>query len=299
MIIAAALLLAGSLPVVAADSWEEGGSGAVAILPDPRYPEGITGGSMFCVEQQWGFLFRTEPGSTVPAGTAGTITVAGEVDAVTAEVKPGAVSVKVPLDILERLKSATSMSVTIGEGKERLGAVFNLRASRRVIDAVAPRCSQINMDGYVSVHLDGISLAVIASKELLKDEIRLFRETTGKDPEIAATFIEGVPADRQLMFASLCGSVNYYGPSGCNLVGYAASGTDQGSWSEVYNTDGMHLFLDPRASSGGWPSLVTLPVVGGTEPIHWVWGGDRYLLREQVMSEEDPDSDPDETGTTE
>jgi len=282
------------LPALAADVWEEGGSGAVAILPEPRYPQGITGGSFFCTEQQWGFIFRTESGRVLPEnGAAGSITVRGEPYPFAAEVSPGSVHAAVPVAMLEGLKSGTSMAVTVGEGDTKLAAVFNLNASRRVIEAIAPRCSQIDMDGYESVTLSQMSLAVISAKPLLEEELRLFRQVTGKQPALAAEFIDVGPG-RQLMFASICGSTAYYGDSGCNLNGFAMT-ADAPEWREVYNTEGMHLFLDPNTSNGGWPNLVTLSVVGGTEPTHWVWGGDRYMLRDQLISEEDlPAEEPEE-----
>lgn len=284
--LSAGLLLVGSLPALAADIWEEGGSGAVAILPEPRYPQGITGGSFFCSEQKWGFLFRTETGRTLPAdGAEGGITVRGELYPFAAEVSPGSVHAPVPFEMLEGLKSGTSMSVTIDKGETKLGAVFNLNASRRVIEAIAPRCSQIDMSGYDRVTLSEMSLAVISAKPLLEEELKLFRQATGKQPVLAAEFVDAGPG-RQLLFASICGSTAYYGDSGCNLTGFALT-ADEPEWLEVYNTEGMHLFLDPNASNGGWPNLVTLPVVGGTEPTHWIWGGGRYVLRDQVISEED------------
>lgn len=296
LIFAAGFLVAGSLPTLAADIWEEGGSGAVAILPAPRHAQGITGGSLFCIEQQWGFIFRTEAGVALPEnGTQGAITVRGEPYPFAAEVSPGAVHADAPVAILEGLKSGTSMAVTIGDGETKLAAVFNLNASRRVIEAVAPRCSQIDMAGFNRVTLSEMSLAVISAKPLLEEELKLFRQATGKQPSLAAEFVDVGPG-RQLMFASICGSTAYYGDSGCNLNGFAMT-ADAPEWREVYNTEGMHLFLDPNAANGGWPNLVTLPVVGGTKPTHWIWGGDRYMLRDQVISEEDlPAEDAEEEG---
>jgi hypothetical protein len=288
-------VLAGSLPTLAADAWEEGGSGAVAILPEPRYPQGITGGSLFCSEQQWGFMFRIEAGRPLPEnGAAGSITVRGEPYAFAAEVKSGSLHAPVPVAILDGLKSGTSMAVTVGTGAAKLAAVFNLNASRRVIEAIAPRCSQIDMAGYDRVTLSEMSLAVISAKPLLEEELKLFRQATGQQPKLAAEFIDVGPG-RQLMFASICGSTAYYGDSGCNLNGFAMT-ADAPEWREVYNTEGMHLFLDPNASNGGWPNLVTLSVVGGTEATHWIWGGDRYMLRDQVISEEDPPAEDPEEG---
>jgi hypothetical protein len=296
---AACVVVLGCLPSLAADIWEEGGSGAVAILPEPRYPQGIIGGSFFCSEQKWSFLFRIETGRTLPAnGTAGSMTVRSEPYPFVADMSSGSLQVRAPDSMLEGLKSGTSMGVTVGEGAAKLGAVFNLNASRRVIEAIAPRCSPAklpDMAGYERVTLSEMSLAVISAKPLLEDELKLFRQTTGKQPVLAAEFIDVGPG-RQLMFASICGSTSYYGDSGCNLNGFAMMADDP-EWRQVYNTEGMHLFLDRTASNGGWPSLVTLPVVGEAEPTYWVWGGHHYMLRDQVISEEDlPDEDDEEEG---
>jgi hypothetical protein len=87
------------------------------------------------------------------------------------------------------------------------------------------------------------------------------------------------------MFASLCGSTNYFGDTGCSLTGYAATGAD-GDWRMVYETDGMLLHTDPNNATDGWPNLVTLPIVGGTEATHWAWSGEQYELLGEVMSED-------------
>ena len=55
----------------------------------------------------------------------------------------------------------------------------------------------------------------------------------------------------------------------------------------VYETEGVHLYLDPKQASGGWPNIVTLPVIGGTEPTHWAWSGDGYELLDQATAEQD------------
>ena len=48
------------MPALAADRWEEAGSGAVAILPLPKPATAITGGSFYCSEQRWAFLLRPQ-----------------------------------------------------------------------------------------------------------------------------------------------------------------------------------------------------------------------------------------------
>ena len=84
-----------------------------------------------------------------------------------------------------------------------------------------------------------------AATGLLADEIKLFREFTLKQPVVATTTLD-IAADKRLMFASLCGSNNYFGDSGCSLTGYAADGADS-IWRMVYETEGVHVYLDPEA----------------------------------------------------
>ena len=154
-----------------------------------------------------------------------------------------------------------------------------------MIEAIAPRCSQIDMSAFQAVTLSQADAAVAAATGLLADEIRLFREFTMKEPVVATVTLD-VDADKRLMFASLCGSIRYFGDSGCSLTGYALTGPES-VWRMVYETEGMHIYTDPRHANGGWPNLVTLPVIGGLEPTHWVWTGEQYELRDQVSAEED------------
>ena len=154
-----------------------------------------------------------------------------------------------------------------------------------MIEAIAPRCSQIDMSAFEAVTLSQTDAAVAAATGLLADEIRLFREFTMKEPVVATVTLD-VDADKRLMFASLCGSIRYFGDSGCSLTGYALDGPES-VWRMVYETEGMHIYTDPRQANGGWPNLVTLPVIGGLEPTHWVWTGEQYELLNQISAEED------------
>jgi hypothetical protein len=286
-LLAATFCLAGALPALAGDRWEEGGSGAVAILPVPKSATGIVGGSLYCAEQHWGFLFRTESGTSLVPGTPekAKISVGTDNLELDAEVAPGAVKVAVSSDILPQLKEATKLVVEIGNNEDSPKATFNLRSSKLVIEAIAPRCSQIDMSAFEAVSLSESDAAVRAATGLLADEIKLFREFTLKQPVVATTTLD-IAADKRLMFASLCGSNNYFGNSGCSLTGYAASGADS-IWRIVYETEGVHLYLDPKHGNGGWPNIVTLPVVGGTEPTHWVWSGEAYEPLDQIAAEQD------------
>lgn len=283
--LAAGLLLVGGLPAFAADRWEEGGSGAVAILPVPKPATGITGGSLYCSEQRWAFLLRLAPDSGLAAGTTekATLAAADQTLEFDAEISAETAKVRVPLEFLLPLKEGSSLKVEIGTGKAAPKATFNLRSSKLVIEAIAPRCSQIDMSAFEQVTLSEADPAVPTATGLLADEIKLFRAFTSKDPVVATKTLE-FPDNKRLMFASLCGSTNYFGDSGCSLTGYAAEGADS-AWRMVYETEGMLLHLDPNKAIDGWPNLVTLPVVGGTEPAHWVWSDEQYQLLDQTVSE--------------
>ena len=173
----------------ASDRWEEAGSGAVAILPPPQKARGVASASLFCAEQRWSFFFRLEPGA-VPAGwkspakiTLGGIAFDGE--AVEAR---GSVGMAMPADHLEALKHASRMVFAAVDGTVAAG--FSLSGSRAAIDAIATRCSQVDMSAYARVVLSETDPAVETAKILLADEARLFRAETGKQPIHAAATIE-------------------------------------------------------------------------------------------------------------
>jgi hypothetical protein len=283
-LVAAGLLVATGIALSvgsaqASDRWVEAGDGAVAILPLPQKASGITGGSLFCAEQRWSFFFRTEPGA-VPAGwkSPAKVTVGGRAFEGMAEEVRESLGIAVTSDILGPLKDASRMGFTAGT----VSANFSLIGSSAVIEAIAPRCSQVDMSAYSPVELSETSPDIETAKILLSDEARLFRAATGKRPAYAAAVIEPGGANR-LLFASLCGSTSYYGQSGCTLTGYAAEGPG-GEWQLVYSTEGLLLYTDPKASNGDRPNLVTLPLRGGIEPDHWIWNGTEYEIVDPLIS---------------
>jgi len=141
------------------------------------------------------------------------------------------------------------------------------------------------MSAYTLVTLTPDSPAVEPAKKLLDEWADGYRAWSGKQPTYTATVLDVAP-DKKLMFASICGSTKYFGASGCSLNGYASdnAGTD---WRQVYETEGVLLHTDPKTSNGGWPNLVTLPAVNGTEASHWIWNGSEYELRELLAAEQD------------
>jgi hypothetical protein len=265
----------------ASDRWEEAGSGAVAILPPPQAAKGIAGASLVCAEQRWSFLFRTEPGAVVPGWRSpATLTAGGIVLESEAVEVGGSVSMALPADHLEALKRASRMAFAATDGTVAAG--FPLRGSRAVLDAVEPRCSQVDMSAYRRIALSETDPAVETAKALLAEEARLFRAETGKQPVHAAATVDLAGGGR-LLFASLCGSTSYYGRSGCTLSGFASDGPGS-EWRPVYGNEGVLLYIDPGVSSGGWPNLVTLPPNGGSEPDHWAWNGQEYENVEALVA---------------
>lgn len=273
--LAAGLLL--SLSSAAAQGgWQEAGSGAVAILPPPLDSTGITGGSLHCAEQRWNFLLRMEPAAAGIAGDEARLTIGGEEFPAKANRTGSGITVSVPPEALEALKAGSRVSITTGSGGEPAQATFPLGGSRKAIEAVAPRCSQVDMSAYERIAFSETSPGVEPAKALLAGEIKRFRSATGKSPAVAAMVLE-LDADRKLLFATLCGSTSYFGESGCSLTGYAAENS-AAEWKEVYSTDGLLLHTDPKVAKDGWPDLLTLPTAGGTEASRWRWDGGAYAI---------------------
>jgi hypothetical protein len=280
-----ALSVALPLPAHAADRWEEAGGGAVAILPVPAKANGVTGGSLACAEQRWTFRLRVDPSSAHPFGTEGVITVDNEKIPAAVEQAGSIITLPIPFESLQALKAGTRLSIAFGEGKDAPGATFSLRGSKLVIEAIVPRCSPIDMTGYDRIALLEAGPAVDLVRPLLAEEVALFREATNKEPTLAAAAID-LPEQRGLIFGTVCGSTWYYGESGCTLAAFARQSAT-GEWLPAYSSEGVAIYTDPKAGTGGWPNLVTLPLVNGTEATHWVWTGHVYQLRDHVVAEED------------
>ncbi len=279
------LWLTGGLAAQAADRWED--AGALAILPTPKPAKVIAGGLLSCEQQRWTFLFRLAPAAAIDANTITKAKLAADEFALEldASASTAGVDVRIPYEMLAALKSGGVLKVELLAGEAVLKTAFNLRNSKLVIDAVAPRCSQIDMSAYLEVSMSATDAAVPTATGLLKDEIKLFREFTMIQPTVATRVLE-LADNKRLMFAALCGSKNYFGDSGCSLTGYAADGADS-IWRMVYETEGQLLYTDPAKVDDGWPNLVTLPVVGGSEPVHWTWSGEQYQLVDQAISQDE------------
>jgi hypothetical protein len=278
----AALLLAGALPATASDRWEEAGSGAVAILPVPLKTTAITGGSLSCAEQRWSFRLRVGPAVLFPNQAPDVVvSVDGSEFPAKTGVSSGVATIAIPFEMVELLKAGNRLSFTFDSEPV---AMFSLKGSRVVLDAVAPRCSAVDMSAFEDIALSETDPAIPTAAKLMADEAALFREATGKQPIFAAASVKVAP-EAEMIVASLCGSNRYYGESGCTLSGFARQGSS-GEWREVYNSEGVALYLDPKTSTGGWPNLVTLVQGGGAEPNHWMWTGLAYEIREPAIAKD-------------
>jgi len=279
-----AMASAGS-PARASDRWEEAAGGAVAILPLPSKAQRIVGGSLACAEQRWVFRLRTDTPEPLPAPLEATLTIDADASAASAAQDGNIVTVPAQESILDQLKSGSRLVIAFGKGKAAPGATFSLRGSKAAIEAVAPRCSQIDMTGFDRIGLVEFGPAVEQARPLMAEEAGLFAAATDKQPTLAAASIQ-IDESRAMLFASLCGSTWYYGRTGCTFATFVRA-TASGAWQPAYSSEGVAVYLDPKASNGGWPNLVTLPLVGGTEASHWVWTGLAYELKDHLVAEED------------
>lgn len=287
----AGVLLAASLgmsaPALASDLWEEAGSGAVAILPVPVKASSITGGSLVCAEQRWSLRLRTDDRVASSGSVQAKLTVDEESFPVMAEQQPSLITVPISYEMIEGLKSGSGLAISLGSAQGAPAADFALRDSRKVLEAIAPRCSQVDMSAFEQVSLSETDPAVERARPLLAEETKLFREATSATPKLAATHLDRGQG-HEMLFATLCGSSWYYGRTGCSLFGYIRP-TPADEWRQAYNSEGMGLYIDPKISNGGWPDLVTLEQ-SGVEQIHWKWNGSQYELRDPLVAGDEPTS---------
>lgn len=267
-----------------ASSWQEAGSGAVAILPPPEKAAGITGASLFCAEQSWSFLLRLEPGRLASdTNMSGVLTTGGTRFAVVGLPNNGQLVVPLAPDMLAPIKSFTRMKIEIGDKDRGVKAEFALAGSRAAIDRITPRCSPVDMSAYERVALMETDPAVAEARTQLADEAKLFREATGREPAYAASKLE-LADGKALLLASVCGSTRYYGESGCSIFGFVRL-KPQDEWRLAYDTEGVQLYLDRKAEKDGFPALLTLPMTGAAEPSRWEWSGTTYEIRDDVVAE--------------
>lgn len=278
---APALLGATSLAASAAEPWQQAGSGAVAILPAPAKAVAITGGSLVCAEQRWSLRLRTEPRQPSSSVAQAKLMIDEMAYPVLAEQTASIVTLPVSAQMIGALKSGTKLAVEFAMDGA-MAASFPLGGSRKVIEAVARLCSQVDMSAYERIEVSEADPAIERARPLLAEEIELFRTATTATPRLAAAKLDR-GGGREMLFATLCGSSWYFGRSGCSLFGYLRT-TPSEAWRAVFNSEGLGLYLDPNAASGGWPDLVTLERVGGVDPMRWTLTGDRYEPRDPLIA---------------
>lgn len=262
--------------------WQPAANAAAVVLPVPTQAKGIVGASLYCRAGKWAFLLRTD--REAPAGAGARIAIGNDVMTLPLNAGPSGIEIAVPRTILALLGDGTAMRVAVGEAEAKgeaqggaLSARFALAGSRAAIEAAAARCSPPEVAGFEAVALVPGGPALELAKPLLAEEIGQFREAAAKEPALAAA-LAPVENGRTLLFASLCGSNRYYGETGCKLMGFAADA--RGAWGPVYESEGMHLFRDPRVAHEGWPDLMTLPLAGEAEPLRWTWLGGAYHVQD-------------------
>src|SRR5690606_14133773 len=140
------------------------------------------------------------------------------------------------------------------------------------------------------------------ARDLRKDDIDAFALATMSQPAIDAAMAE-FGEGRRVLFTRMCGSSWYFGTSGCNITGFApepARPADEGagdgqpeapgegppSGGVVYDTENVHIYLEHRSLSDGWPDLATLPARGEAPARLWRWSGQAYRLEGELPDAE-------------
>lgn len=284
----AALLLAAtvaSTPAAAqtSDRWLADGTEASATLPTPRGDERVQGATLACAEQRWTLEVAAEA-EPIPAGNP-VMTVDGrdfDLDAGEGE----GVALRIPRDAIGPLKDGLRMELfpngRPADGAE--GIVFSLRGSRVAITAAEERCTPRDMSAYQKVTFTPYSSYMNLARELRAGDIEAFARATASQPELDVAMVD-LDEGRRLLFTRLCGSSWYYGLSGCNITGFAPGDTvseGEPQWRPVYDTENVLLHLDMKATSGGWPDVVTLPGRGAAAGLVWRWNGRAYALKGEL-----------------
>ncbi len=269
----AGLWLATGGAATAQDRWAADDVTARAVLPAPSGNGTVTGATMLCSEQRFSLLLALD-GATA-AEEAATLSVDRRDFATMAAPDEQGLNVAVPAEAIEPLKLGRLMRLAVaGELGERLGAQeFSLAGSRVALTAMEEICSRPDMSAYQAVTFTPYSSYGGLARELRDADIVAFRRSTASEPVLTVAMVE-MGERRRVLFTRLCGSSWYYGVSGCNVTGFS---TDQfGDWRAVYDSEGVQLHLDWSHLSEGRPNLVTLPLRGRGDPIHWRWDGRRY-----------------------
>lgn len=260
----------------AADRWTVGETEAVATLPAARGGSAVAQATLSCAAQRWSLVMAmTELGGG--ASEAGAVlAIDGRTFDARAALDGKTITIPVPGSALAPLKDGLRLTISIdGLVGGMLGEVaFALLGSRVAIEAVEDRCSLRDMTGYTPVTFTPYSSYMNLARDLRATDIKAFVAATSSQPDLAVAMSE-FDEGRRVLFTRLCGSSWYYGTSGCNITGFAPEGD---AWRIAYDTENVHLFLDPRSRRDGWPDIATLPVRGSGEGRLWRWNGKAYDL---------------------
>ena len=254
---------------MAGDRWEEAGSGAVAILPVPLKAIAITGGSLSCAEQRWSFRLRVETTSASSPRQEANLVVAIDGADFPAKAKPESRC----CDGRRSVRNAR-----LSEGGQQALLRIRQRACRGVFAEGVARCASTRSRRVAARWTCRPMNASRFPKRIRPLEPR--QSLWPKKRRCFARRPASSRSSRRLRSRSrrtrkwclprFAGSTAITAQSGCTLSGFARQGAGR-DWREVYNSEGMALYLDPKTSADGWPDLVTLAEGGGAEPSHWMW----------------------------
>lgn len=285
-------ILAGPAGTQDRPRWQADETEAAAALPLPE-GAGLAGARLSCAEHRWTLALTTETPVAETRSDA-TLIVDGKSFASEAIAAGTLISIPVPYGAIEPIALGLRMIVSLAQppGGSVGEVTFSLRGSQDAIAAIEERCSPPDMSAYDEVTFTPYSSYLNLVRELRADDIESFRLATRSEPEIAASMLE-LGGGRRLLFTRMCGSSWYYGISGCNVTGFASTGPAalaEGSaehgeeglaveeWQPVYDSEGVKLYRDPAAQTGGWPDLVTLPLRGRGEARRWRWDSGIYVI---------------------
>jgi hypothetical protein len=118
--------------------------------------------------------------------------------------------------------------------------------------------------------------AADAARRLHAKTFSAHRQMVGSEPDHVAAELVDLPGGRRLLVAEVCGSPHYFGDSACVATIHASTG---GDWREVYNTDGVAMWIDTAKLSDGWPAVIVQPSQGVGKKTTWRWRGGKYAAR--------------------
>lgn len=277
-------------PAMAQERWAAVEGEARAVLPAVRGSDAVTGGALSCEAQRW-TLHLDLAGPHSSAGAA-VLAVDGRTFDLFLSADGRSLVSALPRDALEPLKDGIRMEVILPGD---LGAAnFPLRGSRVAITEAEERCTLRDMSAYTPITFTPYSSHANLARGLRAKDIEAFAASTASQPDLTVAMAE-LGAGRRLLFTRLCGSSWYYGVSGCNITGFATGPQVQDAaagpeWRAVYDTESVHLHLDPKSLHDGWPDIVTLPARGGGAALVWRWDGDGYALEGELPEDEEPEN---------